>query len=170
MKHLMIESHLILGISPSSRGFGFAVIEKGGALIDWGVKVVRNGDKNARSLAYVDYLITHWRPYLIAIESTKGSRRGPRVQELSKQIITFALDKEVKVKQLSRQKINRELLHDEKATKQRMAEYLAARFPEELSFRLPRRRRLWTSEDYPMDIFDAVGLAEMVLSKPKKLA
>ena len=42
-----------------------------------------------------------------------------------------------------------------------MAEILAKRLPEELGFRLPPKRRAWMSEDYRMDIFDAVALALM---------
>jgi hypothetical protein len=44
-------------------------------------------------------------------------------------------------------------------TKHALAEMLAGRFPEELASRLPPKRRPWMSEDYRMDIFDAVALA-----------
>jgi len=48
---------------------------------------------------------------------------------------------------------------DGQGTKHALAEILAARFPEELGCRLPPKRRPWMSEDYRMDIFDAVALA-----------
>jgi hypothetical protein len=164
MKKFSRKHHLILGISPSSRGFGFAVMEGDGILIDWGVKAVKSGDKNLRSLAYAKSLIIHWEPNLVAIANSKISRRGFRVKELCESIIAFALGEHIKVKQLARAEINRELLHDPRATKQSIAQYLASLFPEELGFRLPRRRRLWTSEDYPMDIFDAVALVRYAIS------
>jgi hypothetical protein len=46
-----------------------------------------------------------------------------------------------------------------KGSKQDTAELLAKQFPDELSSRLPPKRKLWKSEDSRMDIFDAVGLA-----------
>jgi hypothetical protein len=164
MNNFKQKHQLILGISPSSRGFGFAVMEWNATLIDWGVKVVKSADKNVRSLAHAKSLIIHWEPDLVAIENTEISRRGFRVKELCKSISAFALEQHIKVKQLARAEINRELLHDPKATKQSIAQYLAGLFPEELAFRLPKRRRLWTSEDYPMDIFDAVALVRSVIS------
>ena len=47
---------------------------------------------------------------------------------------------------------------DGEGTKHALAEILAKRFPEELATRLPPKRRPWTSEDYRMDILDAVAL------------
>ena len=67
------------------------------------------------------------------------------------------------MKRFSRKQVNLGFFQDADGTKQALAEYLATRFPEELGFRLPRKRRLWTSEDYQMDIFDAVGLAQHFL-------
>jgi hypothetical protein len=67
------------------------------------------------------------------------------------------------VKRYSRKQVNLAFLSDERGTKHALAQYLAARFPEELSSRLPPKRRLWTSDDCRMDIFDAVALAEHCL-------
>ncbi|MCX6925726.1 MAG: hypothetical protein NT154_21315, partial [Verrucomicrobia bacterium] len=49
-----------------------------------------------------------------------------------------------------------------RGTKHALAEIIAQRFPEELGFRVPPKRRPWMSEDFRMDIFDAVALALMV--------
>ena len=40
-----------------------------------------------------------------------------------------------------------------------MAEMLAQKYPVELAAKLPPKRRAWESEDYRMDIFDAMALA-----------
>jgi hypothetical protein len=159
VKSRRIESYLILGISPSSRGVGFAVMEKGGTLIDWGVKTVKRGNKNHRSFSYAKSLICYWKPKLIGIEDTKASRRGPRIKALSKEILDFAPNQGVKVREVFREAINYKFLGYKGATKQKMAEFLASRFPEELGFRIPKRRRPWTTEGYTMAIFDAVALA-----------
>jgi hypothetical protein len=53
-------------------------------------------------------------------------------------------------------------LGDDPGTKHALAEIIAERFPEELGFLLPPKRRDWMSQDSRMDIFDAVALALMV--------
>ena len=45
MKNIRSKHFRILAIAPSSRGFGFAVLEGQEKLVDWGVKSIK-GDKN----------------------------------------------------------------------------------------------------------------------------
>jgi len=65
----------------------------------------------------------------------------------------MAKSENIRVKLFSSKKVKLELLSDEKGTKHALAESLASRFLDELGFRLPRKRRIWMSEDYRMDIF-----------------
>jgi hypothetical protein len=152
----------VLGLAPSCFGCGFAVMEGENTLVDWGVKTVEGGDKNARCLSNIGNLIALYRPNAIAIEDTwtKGSRRSERIRALLDEIVIMAKDGKIKVKQCSRKQMNLDFLADEQGTKHALAEYLAARFPEELIPRLPPKPKLWTSDDCRMDIFDAVALAE----------
>jgi hypothetical protein len=53
------------------------------------------------------------------------------------------------------------LLGEAKGTKHEMAEVLVQKYPSELGGKLPSKRRAWDNEDGRMDIFDAVGLAEV---------
>ena len=163
MKTLHSNNIRVLGIAPSAYGCGFAVIEGENTLVDWGVKSVKGGDKNARCLSNVGNLIAHYRPNVIAIEDTrtKGSRRSARIRALIEEIVILAKDEKIKVKRCSRKQVNLDFLSDEQGTKHALADYLVARFPKEL--RLPPKRRLWTSDDCRMDIFDAVALAEHFL-------
>jgi len=135
------------------------------ALVDWGVKTVKGGDKNARSLSHVGNLIAHYQPNVIAIEDTrtKSSRRSARIRALIEEIVILAKDENIKVKRWSRKQVNLGFLSDEQGTKHALAEYLAARFPKELTLRLPPKRRAWESDDSRMDIFNAVALAEHFL-------
>jgi RNase H-fold protein (predicted Holliday junction resolvase) len=154
----------VLGITASSRGIGFAVMDGKNVLVDWGVKTVE-GDKNARSLSNVANLIDHYEPDAIVLENTRseGSRRRPRVQALTQEIVALAESENIEVKQFSRKQLNLGFITDRPGTKQALAEYIAARFPDELGFRLPKKRRPWMNEDSRMDIFDAVALAEHFL-------
>jgi Holliday junction resolvasome RuvABC endonuclease subunit len=150
----------VLGLVPSSRGVGFAVMITGNTLVDWGVKPVKSGNKNARSLSNVGNLIDHYKPDVIAIEDYLESRRGPRVQALTVEIIALAGNQKIRVKKYSRKQLNLGVFDGVQGTKHALAERLASQFPKELGFRLPRKRRPWTSEAYQMDIFEAVALAQ----------
>lgn len=152
----------VLAIAPSTRGFGFAVLENEATLVDWGVKSVTD-DKNARSLAKVKELIVHYEPGVLVLPDTasKDSRRAARIRSLCQQIKTMAETHKVRVVLLSQEQVRRAFFTDGRGTKHGLAEILAKRFPEELGSRLPPKRRPWMSEDYRMDIFEAVALALM---------
>ena len=156
----------ILAIAPSTRGFGFAVLEGQETLVDWGVKTVK-GDKNKQSLAKVEKLITHYQPGVLVLEdaSAKGSRRSPRIRKLSQQIIKMAEARKMIVKLFSRDQVMKTFIADGQGTKHALAEILAKRFPEELGLQLPPKRKPWMSEDYHMSIFDAVALVLMLRLK-----
>ena len=149
----------ILAIAPSTRGFGFAVLEGQDTLVDWGVKSVK-GDKNNRSLEKVEWLIVHYQPAAVVLQdySTKQSRRSARIKALSQKIVAAAPNRNTRVALLSHQLVRRAFFADSRGTKYALAEILVKQFPEELGFRLPPKRRPWMSEDYRMDIFDAVAL------------
>jgi Holliday junction resolvasome RuvABC endonuclease subunit len=162
MNQIQSKHFRILAIAPSTRGFGFAVLEGQETLVDWGVKTVK-GDKNIQSLAKVEKLIAHYRPGVLVLEdaAAKNSRRSPRIKTLSQKIITMAAGRTVKVKLYSRDRVMKTFISDGERTKHALAEIIAKRFPEQLGSRLPPKRRPWMSEDYRMDIFDAVALALM---------
>ena len=153
----------ILAISPSSRGFGYAVLEGHKLLVDWGVKSVE-GDKNSGAIKKVEEMIALYKPQGMVLEDTgiKGSRRSPRIQALTKCLIAVAERRNIKVALFSQAKIRRVFLGDARGTKHPLAAIIAERFPEELGFRLPPKRRPWMSEDSRMDIFNAVALALMI--------
>jgi Holliday junction resolvasome RuvABC endonuclease subunit len=150
----------ILAIAPSTRGFGFAVLEGQETLVDWGVKTVQ-GDKNVQSLAKVEELLVLYQPGVLVLEdaSAKNSRRSTRIRKLCQQIIKLAVARKVSVKVFSRDRVMKIFITDGQGTKHSLAEIIAKRFPEELGSRLPPKRKLWMSEDSRMNIFDAVALA-----------
>jgi hypothetical protein len=153
----------ILAIAPSTRGFGFAVLEGKETLADWGARTITR-DKNTRSIAKVEELITHYQPEVMVLQdhSTADSRRPVRIQVLSREIIDLAPGHNVSVALFSRKQIDRVFFADGKGTKHARAEIIAGRFPDELGFQLPPERRAWMKEDARMDIFDAVALALML--------
>jgi Holliday junction resolvasome RuvABC endonuclease subunit len=148
----------IIAIDPSTRGFGFAVLEGPSRLIDWGVKETKT-DKKGRALKWTAELIERYQPSVLVLEdyAGKGSRRCRRVTELIDEISQLARRKTVRVRGFSRTKVKQAFSESGASTKQEIALAIAKRFPE-LAPRLPRFRKPWMSEDYRMSIFDAVGL------------
>jgi Holliday junction resolvasome RuvABC endonuclease subunit len=150
----------ILAIAPSTRGFGYAVIEGHKLLVDWGVRSVE-GDKNSGSIKKAEEMIALYNPQVMVLEDTaaKESRRSPRIQALTKRLVAVAESHTIKVALFSQKQVRRVIVGEAEGTKHDLAKSIAERFPEELGFRLPPKRRDWMSEDYRMGIFDAVALA-----------
>jgi len=128
------KNDLVLAIAPSSRGFGFAVMEG---------------------------MITLYNPAVLMLEDApaKGSRRSRRIRNVTKKIIATAASRQAEVALLSRDQVMRAFFKDGIGSKHTIARILAMRFPEELGHRLPPKRKPWRSEDYRTGIFDAVALA-----------
>ena len=150
----------ILAIAPSTRGFGFVVMEGEKTIIECGGRVA-DGDKNAQSIAKLEKLLNFYRPDVLVLQDVeaKGLRRVPRIKTLNRQIKAAAQNHKIRVNLFSRQQTRNLLLGNPKGTKHEMAEMLAMQFPDELASRLPPKRKLWKSEDGRMDMFDAVALA-----------
>ena len=88
----------ILAITPSTKGFGYAVLEGHKLLVDWGVRSV-TGDKNAGSIEKVEEMIAHYNPQVMVLEDTgiKGSRRSARIQALTKRLVALAENRTIRV-------------------------------------------------------------------------
>ena len=162
----------VLAIDPSTRGFGFAVLEGPNRLIDWGVKETKT-DKNRRSLELIAELIEIYEPKVLVVEDYvgKGSRRCRRVGDLIDEIAKLALKRKVKVTCFSRGEVKQAFTESGARMKYEIAIAIAKGFPE-LAPRLPRFRKPWMSEDYRMSIFDAVsfGLTFFHVDSKRKLA
>ena len=150
----------IMAIAPTSRGFGFAVLEREATLVDWGLKSVA-GDKNAESLKKIQKLIALFAPQVLVIEDfhLNPSRSSDRIVSLADALSQMAKSLGVRVTTLSIAEVRKVFFGDEQGTKHMLAEKLVQRFSGELSHLLPRKRLPWTSEDYRMAIFDAVALS-----------
>ena len=148
----------VLAIDPTTKGFGFVVLEGPENLIDWGVKEVKY-NKDVRCLRQVAELIEHYEPDVIVVEdyAAKGCRRCPRVQLLIRDIFKLALEKKIKIHSVSQRAVRAAFSRFGARTKHEIAGAIAKRLPE-LAPRQPPYRKPWMSEDDRMSIFDAVAL------------
>jgi hypothetical protein len=150
-------AELALAVFPSTRGFGYAVLEGPRSLIDWGVKSARCPQKNLESLQKIRELAAFYRPDVLVLEDYEGpgSRRAKRIRTLINMAAAYAAGEGMSTTFFSRAAVRACF---GLTTKRQIAEAIARRFPE-LEPRLPLVRRIWMSEDRRMGIFDAVSLA-----------
>jgi Holliday junction resolvasome RuvABC endonuclease subunit len=148
----------ILAIDPTSRGFGYSVVEAG-TLVDWGVRNV-TGNRHDECLRLIAALLEQYHVDVLAVEdhTARGSRRTPRVQALLVAAAELGAGRRVKVVRVSPTRRRAAFQPSKATTKYAIAQALAHQFPE-LAHRLPPARKPWMSEDYRMGIFDAVALA-----------
>lgn len=158
MKRPLTNRSRLLALDPTSKGFGFVVIE-GEELIDWGVNGVK-GDRNKESLHKIGGLIDRYKPDVIVMEhyDTKSRRRTIRTKELIRELKKLAQRKGIQYRSISRSQIRAAFVRFGATTKHQIAVDIAKRFPE-LVPSLPRLRKPWMSEDERMSIFDAAALA-----------
>lgn len=159
MRDEYLDGKRVLAIDPTSKGFGFAILEGPKRLIDWGVKEVGD-NSNDRCISKVEELIDIYQPDGIVVEDFTGkdSRRCPRVQELIKGIIGLATKRKIKTYSISRPDVREVFSKSGAYTKHEIATAIAKRFPE-LFLRLPPVRKCFMPEDYRMAIFDAISFA-----------
>lgn len=159
MQNRRRDDQRVVAIDPTSRGFGYAVLEGPGFLVDWGTRDLARADSE-RTLSHVAALLRHYRPDAVVLEdvAAAGARRRHRVQALIDAIGTSAASGGVAVERVSRLQVHRVFACAQATTKHRIATVITDHFPE-LAPRLPPLRKAWMSEDARMSIFDAAALA-----------
>src|SRR5207249_4460129 len=85
----------VLAVDPTSRGFGFAVLEGPGRLLDWGLVHTRT-DKRARTIEGVADLLDRYRPEVLVLEEAAGSRRAARIRALLRSVAELARRRKVR--------------------------------------------------------------------------
>ena len=151
--------HTILSVAPSTRGFGFALVESK-ALVDWGCKTV-TGEKNSATLVKVRKLIGLYNPTMLVIQDyyAKPTRRAERIRQLGLAMVSLATDCQIPLRRVAHVKVQRVFLGTRRGTKHQIAQALASWFPQELGPLLPPKRKLWLPQHPRMDMFDAIALA-----------
>jgi Holliday junction resolvasome RuvABC endonuclease subunit len=146
-----------LSIDPTTRGFGYAVLEGPAFLVDWGTRDLGRADSR-RALEHVELLLDHWRPDVVVVEDTShaSARRRDRARELIAAIGEVAAKRGLEVARIARVHVRRLFETADSANKHQIAQTIADHFPE-LAPRLPPVRKAWMSEDTRMSIFDAVA-------------
>jgi len=159
MQEDIIKRNIVFSIYPNANGYGFVFMENARKLIDFGVTRI-NPINNTIVLNRIKKSINYFRPSIITTvdPSGKSSRTGSRVRKLIKKIEHYAKVENLPLSIISRDNIRETFQIFGSVTKYDISQTLIKAFPE-LDRKLPNKRKLWTSEDRNMAIFDALSLA-----------
>src|SRR5580693_8496728 len=122
----------ILAIDPTTKGFGYVILDLPSHLVAWGMAHVK-GEKSTGAIFRFVALLDQFRPDAVVLEDTtaKGSRRYPRVRELLDTLGKIARERGIPVETVSRLAvIGYFSSKDEQATKHTIATTLAVAYPE----------------------------------------
>jgi hypothetical protein len=149
---------LILGMMPTSSGFGFVLFEGLHAPLDWGVRYVKPAD-NRRSLRKLERLIAWYAPDVLVVEAITGpgASRSRRVRTLTRAAVRLADRRGIKVCQYTAGEVHALFRSFDAQTKYERASTIAHWLPA-LRAVLPAKRKIWLPENPRMSIFDAVAL------------
>jgi Holliday junction resolvasome RuvABC endonuclease subunit len=151
---------LVLAIFPTSRGLAYTFFESPLSPIDWGLKRIRQTDKNARSLEIVERLCHSLRPDTLVIEDCvlSKSRRSARVRNLYALIANFAAAENLTLACYPRKAVYTRFRQCGACTRHQIAQAIASYIPA-FMHRMPPMRKLWQAEDQRLSLFDAAALA-----------
>lgn len=150
---------IVCAIYPNSTGYGFVYLENPRKLIDYGAVRI-HPFSNRKLLERVKKSFDYFRPSIVIIQDPDGNyaRTGKRIRRLIDKIKEYAESEHLKVDQFSRDQIRDVFYNFGVLTKYDIAKYLLTEF-KELALKEPKKRKMWTSEDTNMSIFDALSLA-----------
>jgi hypothetical protein len=158
----------VLAVDPTSRGFGFVVLEGEKRLVDWGVKSIRR-NKEEGTLVAVAQLFHLYVPDVLVLEDCRDprSRRGRYARRLIRQLVPIAATRGVQPCFIGVSEAKSLFAAHQARTKHEIAGVIGARFPELVRHR-PKLRKPWMSEDERMAIFDAAafGITHLGATRP----
>lgn len=162
MKHFYV-----LGVHPSSRGFGWALFEGPLVPFDWGTVEIR-ANKNAAAIKRFAKLLDRYQPNVLAIEAfdERDARRSARVRSLCQKLVATAEARAITVRIYSRGVIGKTIAGSDTSTRDEIAEAVAKRVAI-LQPRLPKPRKAWQSEHPNIALFQAAACALTYLLGPR---
>lgn len=155
----------VIGIDPCSRGFGFAVVEDDGRLVDYAFVQVRPWRLEKMSVRLA-MLVDRYAPVLLVVRQTAGQPQALRRRQIEACIIQLAAKRGLLVAAVSTDELKRRY---GVLTLYAVAKSLADSMPE-LSPTLPEPRQPWTSQNAGLYPLLAAAAALAVVSSGRRLA
>ena len=150
---------IVYAIYPNAHGFGYVYMDGPRKLLDFGI-VRLNPICNFRLLDKIKNSIEYFKPTVLILLDPEGnsSRTGNRIRKLIEKITDYAKQENLQLEQISRDQIRDVFENFGVITKFEISQWLLTEF-KQLETRRPKQRKLWTSEDRNMALFDSLSLA-----------
>lgn len=145
-----------LAVDPTTSGFGFSVLEGSEHLVDWGLAHMAVQDDSVYR-ARIEKLLDRARPQLLVVEDMKGSRRSNRAVRRAQIVARAARARGIEVQKVTRAQVSEKFAGS--GTTRWDVAVAVSRWFQELAPSLPKKRRIWETEDRRMAIFVAASLA-----------
>ena len=151
-------SKKVLALEIRASKFGFAAFEGAATLLDWGVRWFGDGPLDLTVADRIATLLEFYRPQVVVVRdrernSAVEKRRLARIVR----VIRKATEKNsARFTMLSSRKLKAHFRSYGPTTKHSIASFVAQMF-EEISWKLPNRRKPYESESPAMVVFDAVA-------------
>ncbi len=145
-----------LAIDPTTSGFGFAVLEGSERLVDWGLGRLEKPD-DSLFVKRMEKLLDRTAPQVLVLEDMRDSRRGERAIAWARLAEGSAAKRGIRVERISRAEVSERFASSGK-TRWEVGLAISRFFPV-LVPSLPKKRRIWESEDRRMTIFTAASFA-----------
>ncbi len=121
----------ILGINPGSKYLGIARLEDS-VLMDWRIRALKgrwSKEKMFKVKTIISCLVEQYRPYALAIKKLNPRRSSPELDEMARQIIAFAADRNIRVYEYSIKDLESFLSPDKKINKKKLSEIITLKYP-----------------------------------------
>lgn len=150
---------LVLGVHPTSRGFGWAAFTTPLNLYHHGLHPAQ-GDKNTSCLEKLAALIEELQPETLVLEAfdAESSLRSARIRTLCLAMVSLAAEQGLEVTVYKREEVRASFASAGAKSRDDVAAAVARAVPA-LAPRLPAKRKLWIGEDKRLSIFAAAALA-----------
>ena len=158
IQHIQQNKNIVLAIFPSSKGFGYAIMESPLKAIAYRMVALKSCKSNSYR-ARTRMLLDFFKPKVVILED-KLNRKGKKVKEIINIIEEEATKQKLNIFKYSREDIRNvfQTFVGNRVTKYEIANFIAQEIPE-LQHRLKEERRIWESEDFFMPVFDSFALA-----------
>lgn len=151
-------TEITLSIFPNARGFGFALIENAGQIIDYGIANIKER-KREDYLKRFQLILDHYLPTVVILEGYEVEhKKNKQTVKLMQDFQNFCKEKNIRCERYSRKKIQEIFRFFDAESKYEIA-LVIVRWFKELAICLPEPRKAWEPENYRMGIFDAFSLA-----------
>ncbi len=149
---------LVLGVYPTSRGFGWVVLEGPFAVVESGLHHALKA-KNAGCVRALERIVARLKPSTLVLEAFDGhsSIRSARIRRLCLEFVNLAADRGLGLAVHSRDEVRATFAGVEARTRDEIAAAVARTLPA-LAYRLPKKRAPWESEDRRLSIFSAAAV------------